>query len=402
MKRTIIIAAAIIYCTFASAQKAETIESFISTSHEPEWYARQIEAWQKKVDANPKDEWAWRNLFRATNYHEMFTTGYGDEDKSPSAAIIQKMEKAIPDSYALNLCKGRYCLRSDSAAMRGDNIYRAIELMPKEVCAEDVNYLACRLWSIDPENPKVGELFRQAYHMKYYPTRIMHYNMNMLRSMQPEALYFANGDVLLGPMKMMQDALEERTDVTVVPISYLHSPNYLQALFRKLGIKPKSFDVQDYGNQYGEDWFKHFEADIIMYLIKESKRPTYFSTDILSQTCLDKDSIYNEGLLLKYSPRKYDNFAVAMHNVREVYHLEYLAEPDLVYDSWVTSQQLDLNHVTLLSHLVSKFRKKGEAEQADRLHDILGKCIERCQLFDHPDAKAAIIEKFKKDTEEKE
>lgn len=400
MKRTIIIAAAIIYCTFASAQKAETIESFISTSHEPEWYARQIEAWQKKVDANPKDEWAWRNLFRATNYHEMFTTGYGDEDKSPSADIIKKMEKAIPDSYALNLCKGRYCLRSDSAAMRGDNIYRAIELMPEEVCAEDVNYLACRLWSIDPENQKVGELFRQAYHMKYYPTRIMHYNMNMLRSMQPEALYFANGDVLLGPMKMMQDALEERTDVTVIPISYLHSPNYLQALFRKLGIKPKSFDVQDYGNKYGEDWYKHFEADIIMYLIKESKRPTYFSTDILSQTCLDKDSIYNEGLLLKYSPRKYDNFAVAMHNVREVYHLEYLAEPDLVYDSWVTSQQLDLNHVTLLSHLVSKFRKKGEVEQADRLHDILRLTVERSRIFADEQTKKAYMEDFEKEVKQ--
>ena len=400
MKRTIIIAAAIIYCTFASAQKAETIESFISTSHEPEWYAQQIEAWQKKVDANPKDEWAWRNLFRATNYHEMFTTGYGDEDKSPSAAIIQKMEKAIPDSYALNLCKGRYCLRSDSAAMRGDNIYRAIELMPEEVCSEDVNYLACRLWSIDPENPKVGELFRQAYRMKYYPTRIMHYNMNMLRSMQPEALYFANGDVLLGPMKMMQDALEERTDVTIVPISYLHSPNYLQVLFRKLGIKPKSFDVQDYGNQFGEDWYKHFEADIIMYLIKESKRPTYFSTDILSQTCLDKDSIYNEGLLLKYSPRQYNNFDVAMQNVREVYHLEYLAEPDLVYDSWVTSQQLDLNHVTLLSHLVSKFRKKGEVKQADRLHDILRLTVERSRIFADEQTKKAYMEDFEKEVKQ--
>ena len=378
MKRTIIIAAAIIYCTFASAQKAETIESIISASHEPEWYALQIEAWQKKVDADPKDEWAWRNLFRATNYHEMFTTGFGDEENSPSADIIHKMEQAIPDSYALNLCKGRYCLRSDSAAMRGDNIYRAIALMPEEVCAEDVNYLACQLWSIDPENPKVGELFRQAYHMKYYPTRIMHYNMNMLRSMQPEALYFANGDVLLGPMKMMQDALEERTDVNVIPISYLHSPNYLQALFRKLDIKPKSFDVQDYGNQYGEDWYKHFEADIIMYLIKESKRPTYFSTDILSQTCLDKDSIYNEGLVLKYSPKPYDNFSVAMHNVKEVYNLEYLAEPDLVYDDWETSGMTDMNHVTLLANLISKFRKKGEIAQAEHLHNILNKCLYRC------------------------
>ncbi|MBR1500292.1 MAG: hypothetical protein IJ615_11835 [Bacteroidaceae bacterium] len=332
MKRTIIIAAALVCYAFSSAQRAETIESFISTSHEPEWYARQVEAWQKKVNADPKDEWAWRNLFRATNYHEMFTTGYGDEESSPSADIIRKMEKTIPDSYALNLCKGRYCLRSDSAAMRGDNIYRAIELMPEEVCAEDVNYLACRLWSIDPENTKVGELFRKAYRMKYYPARIMHYNLNMLRSMEPGALYFANGDVLLGPMKMMQAALGERTDVTVIPLSYLHSPNYLQALFRKLGIKPKTFSAEDYG-QYGEDWFKHFEADIILYLIKESRRPTYFSTDILTHAVLDKDSIYNEGLLLKYSTRQYDNFSIAMKNVREVYHLEYLAEPDLVYDS---------------------------------------------------------------------
>ena len=401
MKRTIIIAAALACCAFSSAQRAETIESFISTDHEPEWYARQIEAWQQEVNADPKDEWAWRNLFRATNYHEMFTTGYGDEETSPSADIIRRMEKAIPDSYALNLCKGRYCLRSDSAAMRGDNIYRAIELMPEEVCAEDVNYLACRLWSIDPENQKVGELFRQAYRMKYYPTRIMHYNMNMLRSMEPGALYFANGDVLLGPMKMMQAALDERTDVTVIPLSYLHSPNYLQALFRRLDIKPKTFNVEDYG-QYGEDWAKHFEADIIMYLMKECKRPTYFSTDILTHTCLDKDSIYNEGLLLKYSPRQYDNFSVAMKNVREVYHLEYLAEPDLVYDSWEASQRLDLNHPTLLSHMVGKFRRNGETELADRLHGILRTVVERSRIFADEESKKLYMEDFEKEVGKKE
>ena len=401
MKRTIIIAAALACCAFSSAQRAETIELFISTDHEPEWYARQIEAWQQEVNADPKDEWAWRNLFRATNYHEMFTTGYGDEETSPSADIIRRMEKAIPDSYALNLCKGRYCLRSDSAAMRGDNIYRAIELMPEEVCAEDVNFLACRLWSLDPENTKVGELFRKAYRMKYYPARIMHYNLNMLRSMEPGALYFANGDVLLGPMKMMQAALDERTDVTVIPLSYLHSPNYLQALFRRLDIKPKTFNVEDYG-QYGEDWAKHFEADIIMYLMKECKRPTYFSTDILTHTCLDKDSIYNEGLLLKYSPRQYDNFSVAMKNVREVYHLEYLAEPDLVYDSWEASQRLDLNHPTLLSHMVGKFRRNGETELADRLHGILRTVVERSRIFADEESKKLYMEDFEKEVGKKE
>lgn len=285
--------------------------------------------------------------------------------------------------------------------MRGAGIYRAIELMPEEAGAEDISYLACRLWSIDPENPKVGELFRRTYRMKYYPARIMHYNLNMLRSMEPKALYFANGDILLAPMRMMQAALDERTDVTVIPLSYFHSPNYLQALFRRLDIKPKTFNAEDYG-QYGEDWYKYFEADIILYLIKESRRPTYFSTDILTHTVLPGDSIYNEGLLLKYSTRQYDNFSVAMRNVREVYHLEYLAEPDLVYDGWESSQRLDLNHPTLLRHLVGRFRRNGETELADRLHEILRTVVERSRIFADEETKKAYMEDFEKEVGKKE
>jgi len=400
MKKTIVIVLALVCNALVFAQKAEPIESIITNSHEAEWYAEQANLWQAIVDANPKDQWAWRNLFRATNYHALFSNGYGEnQDDSKTADILRRMEAELPDSYVLNLSKCSFCLTTDSAAKRGDNIYRAIELMPEDASAEDVDRLACRLWSIDPENLLVKELFTKAYQKRWFPARIMQYNRNMLLSMQPDALYFANGDVMLAPMKMMQEALGERQDVTVIPLSYFHSPTYLEALYRHLNIKPLTIDVQDYG-KYGEDWYKYYEADIVMYLIKETKRPTYFSTDILSQTILDKDSIYNEGLLLKYSPKQYNNFDVAMHNVKEVYQLEYLAVPDLVYDNWVTSQQLDLNNVTLLSNLISKFRKKGDVAQADRLHDILGKCIERCPLLEHPEAKEAIVKKFHEEAKE--
>ena len=103
-----------------------------------------------------------------------------------------------------------------------------------------------------------------------------------------------------------------------------------------------------------------------------------FSPTNPKTTILDRDSIYNEGLVLKYSPKPYDNFSVAMHNVKEVYNLEYLAEPDLVYDDWETSGMTDMNHVTLLANLISKFRKKGDKAQAERLYGILSKCLERC------------------------
>ena len=211
MRQAIVITLALMFGALAFGQKAETVESIVSNSHEPEWYAAQMDAWQKRVDANPKDQWAWRNLLRATYYHEMFTGGWDEnKDESKTADVIRKMEAAIPDSYVLNLSKGRFCLTTDSAAMRGDNIYKAIKYMPEDVCAEDIEYLACRLWSIDPMNEKVKDLFTKSYQTRYYPARIMQYNRNILLSMQSGALYFANGDALTAPMKMIQEALEER------------------------------------------------------------------------------------------------------------------------------------------------------------------------------------------------
>ena len=380
MRKTIVILMALMGNMWGFAQKAETIETFVANKHEPEWYAAQAEAWQKKVDANPKDQWAWRNLFHATYYHDQFTNGWGVlQDESKTADVLRKMEATLPDSFVLNLCKGRFCLTTDEAAKRGDNIPRAIELMPEDICPEDLEYLATRLWIVDPENPRVKELYTKTYQNKYFPTRIMHFNYNMLQCLPPNALYFSNGDLDTVPMKVLQEALGERTDVTIINVSFLHATPFMAALYKKLNIKPLTLNVQDYG-KYGEEWLQHYESDIIMYIIHESKRPAYFSPTNSQTTVLDKDSIYNEGLILKYSPKPYNNFDVAMHNVKEVYNLEYLAEPDLVYDSWESSERMDLNHVTLLANLISKFRKKGDEAQAQRLYDILSKCVERCAI----------------------
>ena len=379
MRKTIVIILALVSHCIANAQQAEIIESITANSHEPEWYAAQAEAWQKRVDENPQDQWAWRNLFRATCYYEQFTGGWGEnQDESKTADVIRRMEAALPDSFVLNLCKGRFCLTTDVTAKRGDNILRAIELMPENICPEDLEFLAVRLWINDPDNPRVKELYTKSYQSRYFPSRHMHFNHNMLQSMQPNALYFSNGDLDTEPMKMLQEALGERTDVIIINLSFLHATTFMDALYKKLNIAPLTLNVQDYGDKYGEKWLQYYEADIIMYLIKESKRPAYFSPTNPKVSILDTDSIFNEGLVLKYSPKPYNNFDVAMHNVKEVYDLEYLAEPDLVYDSWETSAMVDLNHVTLLAHLIAKFRKKGDEDQAMRLYNILSKCVERC------------------------
>lgn len=378
MKKIVIIVIALMCSALVFAQKAEVIETISANTHEAEWYGAQAQAWQKKVDENPKDEWAWRNLFRATYYYNMFTDDFGENpDESATANVLRKMEATLPDSYVVNLCKGRFCLTTDSAARRGDNIFRAIELMPEDANGEDVDYLTCRLWVTDPENSKIEELNKRTYQQCYYPERILRYNWNMLQSMDDNAIYFANGDNLVKPMKVLQDALGMRQDVTVIPMSFLYVDKFRDVLYKRLGIKPMDVNFADYAQREG-DWGKQFYADMMMYLIRESKRPAYFSTDVLAHADLDKDSIYNEGLLLKWSDHQYNNFDVAMRNVKEYYHLDYLAEPDLHPNTWETSKMLDLNYVTLLANLVPKLWKKGEKSESNRLYFTLGKCIERC------------------------
>lgn len=405
MKKTIFVAYAFICVTFALGQKAEPIESLVSNSHDPEWYAAQVDAWQKVIDANPQDTWAWRNLFRATYYNDSFTGSWGksweEQDLTKTAEVVRQIEARFPDSFVSNLCKSRFALSKDSlASRRGDFVRRAVELLPEDACAVDVNDLACRMWITDPDSPLVNELFTKSYISKYYPARIMQFNRNMLLSMEPNALYFPNGDLDSAPMKMLQEALGERKDVTIVNVSFLHAPSFMEALYKKLNIQPPTLNMQDYG-KYGKDWYKHYEADIIMYLIKESGRSAYFSPTNPKSSLLNKNSIYNEGLVLKYSPKPYNNFDVAMHNVKEVYSLEYLAEPDLVYDSWETSEQMDMNHVTLLANLISKFRKKGDEAQAKRLYDILSKCVERCTVAhkntDYPEERKAYYDNMLKE-----
>ena len=65
MKRTLIVSWAVAVVLCASAQKPQEIKGIVEEAHDSLWYAGQVEAWQREVDADGQDEKAWRNLFEA-------------------------------------------------------------------------------------------------------------------------------------------------------------------------------------------------------------------------------------------------------------------------------------------------------------------------------------------------
>lgn len=357
-------------------ENAQNIRSFVIEEHDVAWYENQAYVWKLKIQANPQDEHAWLNYFRATRYSELES---GNVTLPRAQAIVEDMKTAIPDSYTYYLCMDILTRFIDT----GDNTdygKLAIEKLPAIVGDEEINMLLGYLWrtgaaddSTAVFHAKWQQMLEQQYTDQTYPERVLRYIYNQFLGMNKNGLYFANGDIALFPAKLLQDVVGIHKDKQVIVISFLHLDEYRNALFAKLGIAPftpiKTYDMTN------NDDYRAYYADLIEYIIHATGRDAYFfpnlgqNPDIVS--ILSK-KLYNEGLLLHYSERKYNNIAVAKRNIETRYHLEYLTEPNFsVQEWWSGNERMQMNYVVLLSHLLKEYRADGNEEQARKLSYIL-------------------------------
>lgn len=72
------------------------------------------------------------------------------------------------------------------------------------------------------------------------------------------------------------------------------------------------------------------------------------------------DSLYNEGLVLKYSDKPYDNMAVKCRNVEQKYLLEYLRE-SFVPDNWISAKRMSVNYAIMLCDLLPYYKTYDKA-----------------------------------------
>ena len=125
MKRTLIVSWAVAVVLCASAQKPQEIKGIVEEAHDSLWYAGQVEAWQREVDADGQDEKAWRNLFEAAWGLNSCSRGKND---GGIPRILERMERAIPETYTYNICAYR-------ASQGPDNKFaeKAMTLLPDDI-----------------------------------------------------------------------------------------------------------------------------------------------------------------------------------------------------------------------------------------------------------------------------
>lgn len=346
VKRTLVfIAALTIACSLSAQTKAVRIESPIVSEKDFVWYVEQKGAWKEIVQKNPKDENAWLNYYNAARY----MAWYQQEDTT-ARQVVREMEATIPNSYTFNYCAYRESTSGKGYGEPKTYAEAALSMLPDEMQFFDYDNWVCYL-AMQGDEARMRPIAKRYFDSGIYSEAVLRYSYNELAGMDEDGIYIANGDAAIIPKWLIQEGMNIHKDKTIICASFLCVKEYREWLFNKLGISIPVLKEPACAEDYDAN-----DRALLQAIIDKYGSKVYFSTTTPSETMESwKQNLYNEGLLLKYSKKPYDNLAIKRRNVEERYMLEYLLVS--FRPEWTAGQRLSANYAVLLADLLSYYAK---------------------------------------------
>ena len=346
MKRVFVCIALMALSIGAIAQtKAVRIESPIVSEKDFVWYTEQKEAWKTLTQEDPSNETAWLNYYNAARYMSWF-----QQEDSTAKQVVREMEQIIPDSYTFNFCAYRESAQGKGYGDHKKYAEAALAKLPDEMQFFDYDNWVCYL-AMQGDVTRMKPLAKRYFDSGIYSEAVLRYSYNELAGMDEGGIYIANGDAAIIPKWLIQEGMGMHKDKTIVCASFLAVKEYRDWLCTKLGVVDPIHE-EPY-------WTDESCNALLQAIIDKYGSKVYFSTTTPSSTMEPwKNNLYNEGLLLKYSKKPYDNLAVKRRNVEERYMLEYLLVS--FRPEWTAGQRLSANYAVLLADLLPYYAKHDQ------------------------------------------
>ncbi len=352
-----------------TASKPEQIVSFVKTKHDAGWYANQARLWEAQVTLMPSDDDAWINWFHATRYKLMFESEDESFDDAPLAAIAAKVRKERPESYA-RYCLDYYCnMWLKESENQEDNMEEAIRMRPDNAYM----YKDYVVYLLNKGNTELmGDILKKWYETGEFSYTLLSYAYNQLAGMEQNGILFVNGDIPTFSSLLIQYGKGLHADKTVICISLLYSPDYLKNICNQLGI-PQISEPTD----WTEDGMQKWEEEFFLAVANKTGRPIYFST-LLSNLPF-KDKLYSEGLVYKYSPKRYDNLSVKRKNFEDIYLTDYLFETFTPETYEASAYRLNLNYIPCFKSLLDFYKENNDRRQMRKLYSMMKRIVARTE-----------------------
>ena len=349
MKRVLfsVALATLLFSTATAQTKGIRVESPIVTEKDFMWYAKQKSIWKTLTEHNPYDETAWLNYYNAARYMAWF---YDNQNDSTAKQVVREMEQTIPDSYTFNFCAYRESVQGKGYGDHKKYAEAALAKLPDEMQFFDYDNWVCYL-AMQGDEARMKPLAKRYFDSGIYSEAVLRYSYNELAGMDEGGIYIANGDAAIIPKWLIQAGMGMHKDKTIVCASFLAVKEYRDWLCTKLGVVDPIHE-EPY-------WTDESCNALLQAIIDKYGSKVYFSTTTPSSTIEPwKNNLYNEGLLLKYSKKPYDNLAVKRRNVEERYMLEYLLVS--FRPEWTAGQRLSANYAVLLADLLPYYAKHDQ------------------------------------------
>lgn len=346
--------------------KAVQVESPIVTEKDFLWYANQKEAWKAQTQKDPTNETAWLNYYNAARYLSWF-----HQEDSTAKQVVGEMEATIPDSYMFNFCAYRESISGKGYGDPKTYAEAALTKLPDNMQFFDYDNWVCYL-SMQGDETRMKPLAKRYFESGIYSEAVLRYSYNELAGMDEGGIYIANGDAAIIPKWLIQEGMGVHKDKTIICASFLALKEYRDWLCKKLGVVDPIHE-EPY-------WTDENCNALLQTIIDKYGSKVYFSTTTPMETMEPwKNRLYNEGLLLKYSSKPYDNLAVKRRNVEERYMLEYLLVS--FRPEWTAGQRLSANYAVLLADLLPYYAK-NDMKRHDWLMKLLVSGITNTSLSD--------------------
>ncbi len=360
MKRLLLMTALAVQSLGIAAQvKTLRVESPLVSEKDFVWYVEQKEAWKAATQKDPANETAWLNYYHAAHYMGW----WGNNSDSIVRQVITEMKQAIPDSYTYNFCAYRAGVSGHTTESDGDKYAEAaLAKLPDEMQFFDYDQWVCYL-AMKGYEQRMQQMAKRYFDSGIYSEAVLRYSYNELAGMDQDGIYLGNGDAAIIPKWLIQEGMGMHKDKTIVCIPFLAVKEYREWLGKKLNVIFPDWESGAYNS------YDTYERALLQAIIDSYGSKVYFSTTTPTKTMEPwKQSLYNEGLLLKYSKKPYDNLVVKRRNVEERYMLEYLLVS--FHPEWTTGQRLSANYAVLLADLLPYYAKH-DAKRYDWLMRLL-------------------------------
>ncbi len=325
--------------------KAVRIESPLVSEKDFVWYTEQKEAWKAETQKNPTNETAWLNYYNAARYMSWF-----QQEDSTAKQVVREMETTIPNSYTFNFCAYRESVQGKGYGNPKTYAEAALAKLPDEMQFFDYDNWVCYL-AMQGDETRMKPLAKRYFDSGIYSEAVLRYSYNELAGMDEGGIYIANGDAAIIPKWLIQEGMGMHKDKTIVCASFLAVKEYRDWLCKKLGVVDPIHE-EPY-------WTDESCNALLQEVINKYGSKVYFSTTTPSETMRPwEKNLYNEGLLLKYSKKPYDNLAIKRRNVEERYMLEYLLVS--FRPEWTAGQRLSANYAVLLADLLPYYERHDQ------------------------------------------